>query len=242
MQSKTRLVDYGSCESIEPLTMNTGLSLEDALRGLASGEDLAQLDALGSYAARPTAYWMGDPYKEAHNRYCALHEPLELTLLAALRSGEFVARGFELPLTPKPCKAEIAAEAWEVLEPDFEDSSAKGGDLRLIKIEVWKRSEGRGTGGKAPSSDSALVTLSEDDRLLMVKGHPIYLRGEIHQGIIRQLVDAYHAGIRLRQADVLAHAGSNADTIAKAFNGSPNWRFLDTILVREKGECWLQID
>lgn len=82
--------------------------------------------------------------------------------------------------------------------------------------------------------------LSEDSAVLTLGREVLSFRGEIQQSILRQLVDAFHAGRRLRTAEVLAHAGSNEDTLKKAFRGNPSWPKLKRVLRWENGFCWIE--
>jgi hypothetical protein len=106
-------------------------------------------------------------------------------------------------------------------------------DVALIQgLFLGRASDAMGT----PALD-----LSPDDVTLTIHGDVIHVRGPVQQSIIRQLVDAFRLGKRLRAADVLRKAGSSADSLAKAFKGSPNWPTLRRYLRQEQGFCWFEL-
>jgi hypothetical protein len=86
-----------------------------------------------------------------------------------------------------------------------------------------------------------VLDLSPDGVTLTIHGDVLHIRGEVQQSIVKQLVDAFRLGKRLRAADVLSKAGSSADTLAKAFKGSPNWPTLRRHLRLEQGFCWFEL-
>ena len=95
-------------------------------------------------------------------------------------------------------------------------------------------------GRAADATGRPALHLSPDGETLTIHGEVLHLRGAIQQSIIRQLVNAFSGGKRLRTVDVLARAGSAADALAKAFKGSPNWQTLRRYLRQERGFCWFE--
>lgn len=174
---------------------------------------------------------------------------LEQRILAKFRSGEMVATALTLPLKADSCRTTISRDVWETLKINFLEDTASGGDLRLIQIRVL--AAGEASDAEPPADDvhrlppsstpNGYVYLSENDEILIIGLVTMILTGEIQQSIMRQLVDAYPSGKRLKTKVVLEKAGSNANSIAKAFNGSRYWTFLKQVIRQEKGYCWLEI-
>jgi hypothetical protein len=231
-----------------------GISLEDAYRHLATEAELAELDRLSDcrkWLLRHVVYQVGAPAheRERAGRYFHLMKALAQRVLEKLCSGEMAATAIVLPLKADSCRTTISCEVWESLEIDFLEDTASGGDLRLIQIRVLVAGE---TSDAEPPADdvhrlppsstpNGYVHLSEDDEILIIGLLTMILTGEIQQSIMRQLVDAYPSGKRLKTKAVLEKAGSNANSIAKAFNGSRYWTFLKQVIRQEKGYCWLEI-
>ena len=71
---------------------------------------------------------------------------------------------------------------------------------------------------------------------------PVYLApdGRVLIEIIRQLVKGFTRDERLRTKEVLEKAGSQADTLAKAFRGYPDWERLKAHIKQQRGVCWLE--
>jgi hypothetical protein len=186
---------------------------------------------------------------------------LENSLTADIRTGALVASAFQRPLSMDSKRTPISADIWNLLDIDYAMCTARFDNLSLVRIEIrendvlaqiyGRRSARRpaflevaGEKGEIEDSDSnqsalAAVSLSEDLELLTIGENEWRLRGEIQQDIIKQLVDAHPTGKFLKSSEVLSHAGSNVDTIAKAFNGSPNWPTLKRFIERDGGLCRL---
>jgi hypothetical protein len=233
-----------------------GMSLQEAFRHLATEAERAELDRHSDcwkWLSRPVVYQVGAPAQERERagRYFQLLKTLEQRLLTKLRSGDMVATALELPLTARSGRTEVSCDAWEILELNFLEATASGGRLTLIKIEVWMASETLGVAPPADPDDRQHQTapppsetrlhLSADDDILTIGSEKLILTGEIQQSILRQLVDAFPSGERLKTKAVLEKAGSNADSIAKAFHGSPNWKHLKRVIQQKQGYCWLEI-
>ena len=96
--------------------------------------------------------------------------------------------------------------------------------------------------GPAPGAMATpALDLSPDGVTLTIHTDVLQIRGAIQRSIVEQLVAAFRLGKRLRTADVLSKAGSSADSLAKAFKGSPNWPTLCHHLRQAQGFCWLEL-
>lgn len=96
--------------------------------------------------------------------------------------------------------------------------------------------------GPAPGAMATpALDLSPDGLTLTIHTDVLQIRGAIQRSIVKQLVAAFRLGKRLRTADVLRQAGSSADSLAKAFKGSPNWPTLRHHLRQEQGFCWFEL-
>lgn len=96
-------------------------------------------------------------------------------------------------------------------------------------------------GRAADATETPALHLSPDGATLTIHGDVLHIRGPVQQSIIKQLVEAFRLGKRLRTADVLGKAKSSADSLAKAFKGSPNWPTLRRHLRQEQGFCWFEL-
>ncbi len=96
-------------------------------------------------------------------------------------------------------------------------------------------------GRPADSVGTRALDLSPDGVTLTIHSDVLHIRGEVQKSIVKQLVDAYRLGKRPRAADVLEKAKSSADSLAKAFKGSPNWATLRRHLRQEQGFCWFEL-
>jgi hypothetical protein len=93
----------------------------------------------------------------------------------------------------------------------------------------------------AAADSSISISLSPDDRVLMVQGRPLHLRGRVHRSIVRKLYSAHLVGKPARTRDVLSEAGPQVDTIAKAFHRSPHWEVLRHRIRTSNGLSWFDI-
>lgn len=96
-------------------------------------------------------------------------------------------------------------------------------------------------GRAADAAATPALDLSPDGVTLTIHSDVLHVRGEVQQSIVKQLVDAFRRGKRLRTANVLQKAESSADSLAKAFKGSPNWPTLHRHLHQEQGFCWFEL-
>ena len=107
-----------------------------------------------------------------------------------------------------------------------------GLDVRLLK-NIYA---GHGLDG----SSIGPVYLAPDGRVLRIRDSEYLFKGEVQIGIVRQLVKGFAHDQRLRTKEVLENAGSQADTLAKAFRGYPDWKRLKTHIKQQRGLCWLE--
>lgn len=228
-------------------------------------------EALSLYGGAEEAAWLDEHIrsddKEIAEEWARRRMELEAFVIAKLRASYLEATGFKLPLTPNSMREDISADLWELVEANFEESSIYVRSLTIIGIQVYPGIWGRVSirpikdpepnaspapeagpdpgleqDGNASAPRTPVVSLAEDDSVLTINGAELVFTGEIQQSILRKLVDALGDGVRLRAGDVLKDSGSNADTIPKAFNGSPNWEKLKEILRFERGRCWIEAE
>lgn len=231
-----------------PQKLPRGLPLEEAFRFWTNPKKLQELDVYKEYWWHPPIWFSGPPtpYEVMHDKWCEIRAPLEQAFLEKLRSGELVAIALAKPVGANSTRDAIGPELWDVIQPDFEHSGASGAGLELIKIEIVAREsvpDVSAADATLPgASRSRRIHLSPGDDQLTLDGELMIFTGAIQQTIIRQLVDALEQGRRLRTHDLLTDAGSNADTIAKAFKGSPHWHKLKRILRQKSGYCWFDLE
>lgn len=99
---------------------------------------------------------------------------------------------------------------------------------------------GRYLGRPAEAAAVPMLDLSPDGMALTIHGQALHFRGAVQRSIVRQLVEAHRGGKRLRTSTVLGRAGSSADSLVKAFSGSPHWPTLRRYLRQERGYCWFE--
>ena len=126
-----------------------GPSLQEAFLQWSDPADLKRLRHL---PARSTRYCVYSPYLGHPPRMSPFPDPalrrererIEARLIWAfcgrLRSGELVATGLEAPLKVTSRRIVVARHLWEALQPRFSTSSAEGGGLKIIRIEVLEAS------------------------------------------------------------------------------------------------------
>ena len=107
-----------------------------------------------------------------------------------------------------------------------------GLDVRLLK-NIY-------AGHSLDGSSIGPVHLAPDGRVLRIRDSEYLFKGEVQIGIIRQLVKGFTHDQRLRTKEVLENAGSQADTLAKAFSGYPDWKRLKAHIKQQRGLCWLE--
>jgi hypothetical protein len=229
-----------------------GLSPVEALRAEAAPHPVAQ-PSNASYRANLWDIITGDDHRMPRQfHWKEFYSPLEKAVLRKLQEGDLVATALEMPLSPSAVRQPVGSELWDVLAFNFERAEAKGRGLHLINIEIhdprqlqaWRDANSafaaeRSAAGAPPAAKP--IALSDDNSVLTIGNDVLMFRGEIHQAIIRRLVDAFDRRERLRTRDVLEKSGSNADTLAKAFSRSRNWAKLDQVLRQENGFCWFEV-
>jgi hypothetical protein len=92
-------------------------------------------------------------------------------------------------------------------------------------------------GSESPALSAVPIHLSPDGMVLTVHGDDLFFRGEKQIEIIKKLMQTLN-GKPQRTRDVLS--GSSADSLAKAFRGSPSWPKLKSIIRQRNGACWLE--
>ena len=122
------------------------------------------------------------------------------------------------------------------LMPVAESLTADAARFRLDAALI----QGLYLGQPPDATPVALLDLSPDGMTLTIHGDVLHFRGAVQRAIIKHLVDAHRSGKRLRTSVVLAKAGSSADSLVKAFSGSPHWRTLSLHRRQEQGCCWFE--
>lgn len=100
--------------------------------------------------------------------------------------------------------------------------------------------KGRYLGRPPDLAPIPMLDLSPDGMALTIHGQALHFRGAVQRSIVQQLVEAHRTNKRLRTSAVLGRAGSSADSLVKAFSGSPHWRTLSRYLRQEQGFCWFE--
>lgn len=93
-------------------------------------------------------------------------------------------------------------------------------------------------GGGGPA-DNGPLTHSADFDVVSVHGKEYRFRGQKQRDVVRQLVEAFHAGQpRCLTARVLegAEYSDTVNTLAKAFSGRTDWR---EFITEDGGACWI---
>ena len=84
------------------------------------------------------------------------------------------------------------------------------------------------------------LNLSLECATLTIHGDVLHIRGEVQQSIVKQLVDAFRLGKRLRTADVLEKAAIlRGLSLAKAFEAVQLARCAAICI--EQGFCWFDL-
>ncbi|HEY8577180.1 MAG TPA: hypothetical protein VIL88_12660 [Devosia sp.] len=211
-------------------------------------------EALHRYGDPELAAWLDQNASLSDDEVLRLRPKKQEQLLRSIdddiRDGCLIATAFQKPITISSQRERISFDIWEILRIDVTHASASVGALELsdIKIQenVWAsrvygltHSRANSAADHMPEADQEApeISLSEDLVCLRIGSASWRLTGEIQQEIIRQLVEAFPNA--LKTARVLSKAGSNADTIPKAFTGSPNWPTLQHYVERFDGNCRL---
>jgi hypothetical protein len=250
-----------------PSAIPRGIPLEQALRRWNDPDAVRRMDEYERYRGPLIGFVLGrspSRYELMHRQWNERRKPLENILVGKLRKGELIGTGLQMPPKPDSRRQYIEEELWELLELDFENSEAKYPGLHLKLVEVLNRSKWENAlsssrqssefSGSASQENRRIqgaaetlnlrgreVHLSDDNRILTIFEKRMVIGGRIQQSIIRQLVDAQPTGEWLRSQTVLHKAGSQADSIAKAFAGSPHWPMIRKVLRQQGGQCWLDV-
>lgn len=95
--------------------------------------------------------------------------------------------------------------------------------------------------GGGMSADSGPLTHSADFDVVTVHGKEYRFRGQKQRDVVRQLVEAFHAGQpQCLTARVLegAEYSDTVNTLAKAFSGRTDWR---DFIAEKDGSCWIYL-
>lgn len=214
--------------------------------------------ALRKFGSPDLVKWLdknaGSDNPEAEAVWWDRQKELEGSILADIVSGALVATAFQLPISITSTRERISADIWRALTLNSKACTASFRGLSLVEIEVFEDhwasrvwgiqasqelSEDGDSRVDEQSASDMVVSLSEDDETLTIGDSHWLLTGDIQQEIVRQLVVAYPSERWLKSRRVLDGAGSNSDTIAKAFTGSPNWPTLSRHILRKSGMCKL---
>jgi len=121
---------------------------------------------------------------------------LTADLLRRLRSGEFVAYGFEAPVRLHSERVQIPADKWEVLTPDFDLSEAQGNGIVLVGVVVSQSSD-------AADATPARATRSAETRCRK------WMRAKAESGSIPPTKGAAFAAARAEIGDALSRRAFN---------------------------------
>jgi len=214
------------------------------------------MDQLSYYAERVPITILGGPPTHdrlMHDRYCQIRAPLESFLTGNLIAGEWTATALQLPLTLESTRMRVPPRFWRFLELDFKAATAEGNNMQLVDIEI-ERSPFHSTATALPRIDGSVpdstrtstgtqvhLDLSDDDSILRLGSEKLMFRGSIQKSILRQLVNAHRDDRRLRTAEMLHKAGSETDSIAKAFRNNRYWPKLAKIIRQEQGFIWVDL-
>ena len=118
-----------------------GVPLVEALLRFGDQEDVSRVRELRSLGAdSPLVSLSRDSVSQAHDRQQSellkLNARLVESFARRLREGALVASGFVAPLSPQSRRERINAALWEMLEPDFEQSSAGAEGIAWLKVLV----------------------------------------------------------------------------------------------------------
>jgi hypothetical protein len=210
------------------------------------------MERLGEYAARPIGFILGAPpshYEIMHERYFQARQPLEDFVIAKLRAGEWTAAALEMPVTLHSERIRVPVAFWKFLQLNFTEATAEGLDLKLVEIEIEAPQPTIGplAASSRPSDPpvdmvSPQLNLTEDNAVLTLRGEKLVFRGDVQQLILRQLVDAHSEERHLKTAEVLSKAGTQVDSIAKAFRKNRHWLKLKKIIHQEQGFVWIDLN
>jgi hypothetical protein len=234
------------------------LTPEAALHQWCDPAAVKAMDDLSAYAEQMPRVYGEKPthYEAMHDRYWQIRGPLEDRVIGNLKNGGWRATALELPITLLSERVRVSARFWGFLTLDFKAATAEGNGLKLVEIEIEaapsRQTEhlgGRSIDAPAPQRPesqppidiSAPLHLSDDNAILTLWGEKLMFRGPIQKSILRQLVDAHCDDRRLRTVEILQKAGSEVDSIAKAFRSNRHLPKLKRIIRQEQGFAWLDL-
>ncbi|HEV7253602.1 MAG TPA: hypothetical protein VGN97_10970 [Mesorhizobium sp.] len=227
-----------SIESLTSLAAKPiGRELEDAAKAFSRPSFLQVFKRAEAERDRLFSRFTDEPEHElrrADDKVDRASRLLRTALRKRLRAGELIATGIKVPASLLSPRQVIGPELWRVLEPDFDDSSARGAGLTVVDVLVCEpheleahvcrvASEDTGEAAASPvgicNSNYTTVRLSEGEFLL----------GPVQASVIRELHQASLTPDPWRTGRaVLDAAGSNSKGIRDVFqrHTDPSWRLL----------------
>jgi hypothetical protein len=118
--------------------------LSEALERFSDPSDWQGFQSLGY--SEYYIFFVDAPETESDRRYrraCRLKEQLETEFLAKLAAGSLQASGLVWPIGLNAKRRTIPAARWPMLTPDFANSEATGGGLRIVDIRVQEAQPAR---------------------------------------------------------------------------------------------------
>jgi len=211
------------------------LTLEEALEAWCDQSRVNASLELKPYRMMLGFVGVGPPsaYELNWRRWWDLREPLEEEFIGKLKAGILLASGFAVPITPTSHRQQINPELWNVLEPNFEDSSAKGGGLEIVNIrvalaETLATTDGVAAADPVENATAEVFFNSPNYEKVSLRGHNFVLHGYQCQ-IIRLLHEASRTPLPdVSGKELLETVGSSGNSIGDLFrrHKNPSWREL----------------
>ncbi|KAA2234739.1 hypothetical protein F0L46_22985 [Salinarimonas soli] len=209
-----------------------GVPLKEAFRQFVGQEAWCELD-------RRQKAWQGatpqttdrDERKRIGDAYWNLRFQLERQFVEALMAGRLRASAFKRPVEPHSSREFIGQDIWELLEVDFEDSSARNLGLELVRIEIFRGlTEVRPALAVAPPqvADGPEFEHNEDYTSVRIREHRFILSQQLGKVIARFHQASLEGSPSLVAKAVLKEAQFKSDCFASVFKGhtDPSWREL----------------
>lgn len=178
---------------LEPNPDAVAQPLKEARRHWGDREDARLFHETLLYGGGPLAWIVGQEESEEQRlgrRHRDVRERLEAQVLQRLREGSLRAEAFDPRVPVDKGRVQIAPSRWELLEPDFEQSAARDGDVLLSGILVSLAQYGSET---AAPSDSIRLTIHSDSHRIILDGREVRLSAP-ETALMRALAEAVIAG------------------------------------------------
>ena len=140
-------------------------SLFDAMCAWGDPELVSEMLALKKQGAEAPMWIIGEDNRKIF-RYTRLRELLERSLVDKLLSGELVSSGYDSSLPLGQPITQISADLWRVLIPDFDESTAKLGEKKIVGIVVMPKKEAA-TRPSVATSRGAITSTAATARLVI---------------------------------------------------------------------------